>query len=257
MFHAAFYYLKHLLKSVHLHGIHSPFVFQLQHSCLYGRTAGDRLLQLEAYHAALKNDTTTLIIADYGAGSKKFKTKKRAVKDILNVNCTTLVRAALLSRLCEYLNVKRALEFGTSLGVGAHALSLNGATVTSVEASKSVYDYATIKLDSFKNITCVHGTFTDFLAKHLANKPMGFYDLIFIDGHHNGAATVDYFERLLPYAHNDTVFILDDIYWSSDMTTAWKKIKQHKKVTVSIDCFYWGFLFLRTEQLPQSFHIKL
>ncbi len=257
MLHALSYYLRHLLKSVHLHGIHSPFVFQWQHRCLYGRTPANQLVQLKAYRDGLKNDGTTLIIKDYGAGSKKFTSEQRAIKDILKVNCTTSKRAALLSRLCDFLDVKRALELGTSLGVGTHALGLNGAAVTSIEASKSIYNFTKEKLKAHKNIQVVHGTFQAFLNQELSVKPKDTYDLIFLDGHHDGAATVSYFERLLPYAHHDTIFIMDDIYWSVDMTRVWKTLQKHPKVTASVDCFYWGFLFLRTEQLQQSFYIKL
>ena len=83
------------------------------------------------------------------------------------------------------------------------------------------------------------------------------FDMIFIDGNHQKEATLSYFENLLPKAHNDTIFIFDDIYWSKDMTEAWEAIKKHPKVTVSIDTFFWGFVFLRTEQAKEHFTIRL
>ena len=83
------------------------------------------------------------------------------------------------------------------------------------------------------------------------------FDLIFIDGNHQKEATLSCFENLLPKAHNDTIFIFDDINWSKDMTEAWEAIKKHPKVTVSIDTFFWGFVFLRTEQAKEHFTIRL
>ena len=83
------------------------------------------------------------------------------------------------------------------------------------------------------------------------------FDLIFFDGNHQKEATLNYFESLLPTAHNDSVFIFDDIYWSKDMTEAWETIKQHPRVTVTVDTFYWGFVFFRKEQLKEHFVIRV
>jgi predicted O-methyltransferase YrrM len=232
-------------------------VFSLQHTCFYGKTAANNLIALNIYRESLRQDTTVITIKDRGAGSKRFRNSTRTIADILRVNCTTSSRTALLTRICKYLNVKTALELGTSLGVGTHALSLNGAMVTSVEASQSMYDYTSSNLKEYDNINLIHGSFKAFLNDELSQKPQGTYDLIFIDGHHDGAATEAYFEKLLAFTHINTLFILDDIYWSKDMTRAWKKLLKRKEVTVSIDSFYWGFLFLRKEQSQQAFHIRL
>ncbi|HMQ44127.1 MAG TPA: class I SAM-dependent methyltransferase, partial [Mariniflexile sp.] len=62
---------------------------------------------------------------------------------------------------------------------------------------------------------------------------------------------------LLQTAHNDSVFIFDDIYWSKPMTEAWETIKKHPKVTVTIDTFYWGIVFFRKEQLKEHFVIRV
>ena len=83
------------------------------------------------------------------------------------------------------------------------------------------------------------------------------YDLIFIDGNHQKEATLNYFEILLSTTKNHSVFIFDDIYWSKGMTEAWESIKQHPKVTVSIDTFFWGMVFFRTEQVKEHFVIRV
>jgi hypothetical protein len=70
-------------------------------------------------------------------------------------------------------------------------------------------------------------------------------DFAFIDGHHAAEPTLDYFDQCLAKAHNDTVFIFDDIHWSTGMEEAWVAIKAHPKVTVTIDLFHFGIVFLR------------
>src|SRR5690606_3452789 len=82
------------------------------------------------------------------------------------------------------------------------------------------------------------------------------YDLIYFDGNHQKQASIDYFEKLLPLSHNDSVFIFDDIHWSPEMTEAWEYIKAHPSVKVSIDTFFWGLVFFRKEQEKQHFVIR-
>jgi hypothetical protein len=41
-------------------------------------------------------------------------------------------------------------------------------------------------------------------------------------------ATLDYFDLLLPTITNNTVWIFDDIHWSSEMDEAWEMIKTSK-----------------------------
>jgi hypothetical protein len=41
------------------------------------------------------------------------------------------------------------------------------------------------------------------------------------------------------------------------MTEAWEIIKQHPKVTVTINTFYWGFVFFRSEQIKEHFTIRV
>ena len=68
---------------------------------------------------------------------------------------------------------------------------------------------------------------------------------------------MNYFEILLPTITNETVWIFDDIHWSEEMEEAWKIIKKHPKVTVTIDTFQWGLVFFRKEQEKEHFVIRI
>lgn len=83
------------------------------------------------------------------------------------------------------------------------------------------------------------------------------FDLIYFDGNHQKEATLKYFHELLPLAHNDSVFIFDDIHWSPGMEEAWEEIKTHPQVRVSIDSFFWGIVFFRKEQEKEHFILRL
>ncbi|QED37791.1 class I SAM-dependent methyltransferase [Antarcticibacterium arcticum] len=82
-------------------------------------------------------------------------------------------------------------------------------------------------------------------------------DLIYFDGNHQKETTLKYFEMLLPLAHNESVFIFDDIHWSKGMEEAWEEIKSHQRVRVTIDSFFWGIVFFRQEQEKEHFIIRL
>ena len=81
-------------------------------------------------------------------------------------------------------------------------------------------------------------------------------DLIFIDGHHQMQPTLAYFKRLKQCANNNTIFIFDDIHWSPDMEKAWIEIIADKDVSLSVDLFFLGIVFIRKELSKQHFELK-
>jgi predicted O-methyltransferase YrrM len=68
---------------------------------------------------------------------------------------------------------------------------------------------------------------------------------VFIDGNHRREPTLNYFEQIVNMTGNETVVVIDDIYYSPGMADAWEKIKRNKKVTVTIDICKMGIVFFR------------
>ena len=54
-----------------------------------------------------------------------------------------------------------------------------------------------------------------------------------------------YFEKMAEISDNNTVIVIDDINYSTEMEEAWNEIKQHEKVSVTIDIFRMGIVFFR------------
>lgn len=77
--------------------------------------------------------------------------------------------------------------------------------------------------------------------------------MFFFDGNHQEEATLQYFEACLKKTNEDSIFVFDDIHWSSGMTAAWNKIKAHPQVSISIDLFQLGILFFRKGQAKEDF----
>lgn len=259
MLHPLKHYLIHRLKSIHLHGIHSPFIFEFNRDCLQDDSDDAAFKDLVRFRESVLNNPQELHIEDHGAGSKKLQAGTRITSEILKHNCSSMARTKLLYRVASYFKVNRTLELGTSLGIGACALALGSREITSIEGSPEIFVYAQqrFKENGIGNVDLVQGTFKAFFEEKLVVKPSGVYDLVFIDGHHDGTATLGYFEMLLPYCHEDSVIIIDDIHWSKSMTEAWKKLIKHPEITASINTFQWGILFLRKQQRQQAFYINL
>ena len=250
-------YIKFLFKATNQHGVHSPFVYDLVTKCFYDKTKHDAYTQLLDYRAALLQNKQVIDITDLGSGSRVFQSNSRAINAIAKRSGTSLKRAKLLYRLANYFKPQHSLELGTSLGIASQAMALGHPenSTTSLEGCPNISEFTKQQLADFniKNVTLKTGAFETLLPQLKDNS----YDFIFFDGNHNKAATLHYFETLLETAHNDSLFIFDDIHWSKDMRSAWETIKVHPKVTVSIDTFFWGLVCFRKEQVKENFVIRL
>jgi predicted O-methyltransferase YrrM len=125
-----------------------------------------------------------------------------------------------------------------------------------MEGSAAVATIAQQQFDALqlKNITVVTGNFDETLQPLIDNAQQSF-DFVFIDGNHRKEPTLRYFEQLLAKANNDTVFVFDDIHWSAEMEEAWEQLKQHPQVTLTVDLFFIGLVFLRKEQKEREHFI--
>ncbi|MBU3821771.1 class I SAM-dependent methyltransferase [Flavobacteriaceae bacterium XHP0103] len=249
-------YIKFILKSTNQHGVHSPFVFNLVTQCFYDKKRYDAYKSIRNYRKYLLNSNTKIEVTDLGAGSQVMKQQTRTVSSMAKNAGTTFKRAKLLYRLANYLECENILELGTSLGMATQSMSLANpkANITTIEGCPNISEFTkgAFKKQSLENIDLITGDF-DEIIESLAPKT---FDLIFFDGNHQKEATLQYFESLMETAHNNSVFIFDDIYWSQSMTEAWETIKEHPKVTVTIDTFFWGFVFFRKEQTKEHFTIR-
>ncbi len=248
-------YIKWRIKSVNAHGLHSPFMYKLATECFYDQTEYPEYKQLKNYQKKLKKNKHYIEVRDMGAGSSYFKSKKRKISEISKIAGSNLKEMKLLYRLTNYFKPENILELGTNLGKSSLALYLGNpiASITTVEGDIALFEIAKKNL-SHTPIEILHSTFENYLNQ-LPNSQK--FDFVYLDGNHTKEATLKYFQLLLPHLHNNSLLLLDDIYWSKEMKEAWEEIKQDSRVKQSVDGFHKGFLFFREEQFPQHFHIRL
>ncbi|HOY28701.1 MAG TPA: class I SAM-dependent methyltransferase [Flavobacteriales bacterium] len=251
-------YLGHLVKARNRHGVHSPFVYELITQVL--RSGGDRpeFTAIEQARTELLVSEQTIRVNDLGAGSRVFDLPVRRVSDITRSAVKAPRQAQLLFRLARYLDAGTVVELGTSFGISTLYLArgAENGVVHTIEGCPQTYRIAQhhFELLEQRNIEPLLGSFRKRLPEVL--EQLDALDLVFLDGHHAKEPTLEYFDLCLQRSHNDTVLVLDDIHWSRGMEEAWIAIKGHPRVTVTIDLYSMGLVFLRTEQAKEHFVLR-
>ena len=255
-------YLYFYVKAGDQYALHSPFVYQLYTLVIQSKKEYYAFSELENLRQKLIDDSTELEITDFGAGSKHKNSysNKKTISQIARHSAITTKKAQLIFRLVYYFKPKTILELGTSLGISTLFMALasdNSTTqIITFEGCQQIAKKAKQNFEELKqtNIEIITGNIDETLPKNLPSLPL--LDCVFLDANHRYKPTLDYFNQILEKCHSNTLIILDDIHWSKGMEKAWKEIIKNKKVTVSIDLFQVGLIFLRKEQPKQHFELR-
>ena len=251
-------FLVHRFRSKNRHGLHSPFVYQLVDEVIYNRNPNPIYDSIEAARNTLLADDRMITITDLGAGSHVNNNRQKKISDITQNALKPPRLAQLLYRLAAFMQPRNITELGTCLGIttlylkaaapNATLYTLEGCPQTAGVA-QSVFEKA-----GLQNINVVTGNFDDTLQGVLSR--FNELDFVYIDGNHQKEATLRYFEWCLPKAHENTLLIFDDIYWSSGMKEAWQQIKARPGVTITVDLFWIGLVFFKKGKVKEDFKIR-
>jgi len=251
-------YINYQIHAKTRHGIHSPFVYNFVEQYLYKKLDSSLYRPIEDIRKELLKNGQTIQFKDLGAGSKKGKTKTPTIKSLAKNSLKQKKYAKLIAQLAQYIEAKTIIELGTSLGTTAlYIAKLNPkAQIYTIEGSPEIGHIAKQQFNKLnaKNIELIIGNFDDQLQPLLEKTDT--VDLIFIDGNHTQEATLRYFELALNYCHDKTMFIFDDIYWSEGMKQAWSTIKNHPKVSLSMDFFFLGVVSINPDFSKEEFLIR-
>ncbi|MBO9570741.1 MAG: class I SAM-dependent methyltransferase [Chitinophagaceae bacterium] len=240
------------------HGVHSPFVFSFITDVLNDKTQYPEYKQIENIRSKLLADNTPVPLEDYGAGSVA-GLGSRSVSSITASAAKSPKFAALLFRIARHYRPHYILELGTSLGISTSYLASadKNAAIVSGEGNFVLASMAKSNFESLElhNIQIVTGNFDNTLPQMVRAIPH--IDMAFIDGNHREKPTIKYFHELLSKVSPSSVIIFDDIHWSAEMEAAWRYIKNHASVMLSIDLFFMGIVFFRPEfKVKQHFSIR-
>jgi predicted O-methyltransferase YrrM len=253
-------YLRYLINSGSRHSVHSPFVYELVDKVFRNKMDNQAYQDIAKIRRKLLLKTQVIEITDFGSGAnyKQYSHRFERVSSIARNSSVTDKYGRLLYRLVGYFKPQTIIELGTSLGISTlyMALANPDASVFTVEGCTTKSEQAASNFSALlvSNVEQHIGHF-DLILPDLV-KQTGKLDFAFIDGNHTYEATIANFDILMSIADNDTVFVFDDIHWSADMQKAWNVIIDHERVTVSIDLFRFGLVFLKKELSKQKFVIR-
>ena len=251
-------FIKFYFSATTKYKVHSPFVFDFIKNVLEDHRLFYAYHEVETIRKLLFTKHQEIEVTDLGAGSKYTKSNKRSIQQIAKTALSSPSFCRLLFKTANHYKPGTILEMGTSLGIStaylkmaalnAQLITLEGCPQISAEAQKV---FKRLKL---KNIESRIGDFKDTLP--VALQSLGVVDLIFFDGNHQKAPTLQYFKEALKFADENSVFIFDDIYWSEEMMETWERLKADEQVTLSIDLFSMGILFFKKD-FKEKQHYKL
>lgn len=254
-----YHYLKHLVSSVNERKVDVPFIRDLLSNAVYVKHDYYSYKKIEQLRERLLDSNETITYTDFGAGATAGGKTTKKVKTLAKDVAKGPKHAQLLFRLVNYFQPAELLELGTSLGIStAYMASANSRTkVTTIEGSGELSELAKkhFKALKLKNIEHINGTFEEVLKKVLNEKSTSL-DFVFFDGNHRKKATLNYFECCMQKAHENSVFVVDDIHWSEEMQQAWEEIKANTKVTLTVDLFFMGLVFFRKGEAKQHFVVR-
>ena len=241
------------------HGTHSPFVFDFILNVLNDKTVYPDYKKIENIRNELLKNKNTIEVEDFGAGSGVIKTNTRRIDKIAASSLKSKKYAQLLYRVVKYYHPKQIVEIGTSFGITTSYLATanSNSVVITHEGATSILKIAaeTFNKLSLSNIQLKKGNFSETLPATIAD--LRTIDFAFIDGNHRKKPTWEYFELLLTKSNENSIFVFDDIHWSIEMENVWKEITLHPAVTLSIDLFFIGIVFIKKDfKVTQHFSVQ-
>ncbi len=241
-------------KATQGNGVHSPHLFYLVRMLFYDKNAYYCFRDIESQRARLLRNKRRIYVKDYGSGTEGL----RKVAKIAQTSLASKREGQLLFRLVECLKPQKVLELGTSLGITTAYLA-HGTTgqITTLEGSEEIQKIAkdTVSRLKLQNVDFVLGNIDETLKCVL--EEMKHVDFAFIDANHTEEATIRYFEQIMAYCGEKSVIVLDDIYYSREMTRAWKTIQTDPRVTTTMDLYQVGIVFLDKQYLRKNYKITV
>jgi predicted O-methyltransferase YrrM len=242
-------YLNYRLRARHRkgRGIHPPFAYEMVNGVIYGKGPDvSGFAKIEDYRHDLLKITGTIPVEDHGAGSRRGGGHERRIRDLVRNTAVSPKRGRLLARLADHLKPATMIELGTGFGIGSLYMAMGnpGGRLHTCEGSPAIARLAGKGFDKlgFGNIDVHMGLFAEILPGLLNQTGPGLF--VFIDGDHREKRLISYVYRVLASERQDLVIVIDDIHWSRGMYRAWRRIIKRPEISLSIELFNTGIVFV-------------
>ncbi|HEX9951202.1 MAG TPA: class I SAM-dependent methyltransferase [Rubricoccaceae bacterium] len=215
-----------------------------------GEAADERAV--DALRARLAASGATVEVVDYGAGSAGGNAPVRRVADVYRRASSGPMWGRVMTGLVRGLRPARVLELGTNLGVSAAHIALAlarneaeggpAARLVTLEGAPALADLARAHLAGLGHgearVRVVVGPFAETLGPVCASD--GPFDLVFVDGHHERDAALDYVAAVRPFLAPGAVVVLDDVEPGRPVRAAYRRLAAGSAASVWLG--KWGVL---------------
>ncbi|MDF9796725.1 putative O-methyltransferase YrrM [Catalinimonas alkaloidigena] len=248
-------YLYHWLHAVDKHSLHAPFVYRFYTELVKQDQHEQIFKEIENFRSIFLKDKNTITVKSPGAQSRVSQNNRRQVSSIASYSLGDAKFCRLLYRLISDQKPNIIIELGASLGITTLYLSAANpsATIYTFEGCPETAHLARklFKTWKIKNIHLIEGNIDDTLPLILSECDS--VDFAYMDANHRYQPTLNYYEWLKEKSHERSIFVLDDIYWSSGMQKAWKELYKQAEVRLSLDIFDAGLLFFTPLKKKQHY----
>lgn len=242
---ATYQYIKHRQKAKRWDSFHSPFLFNLFTSCCDDQNDPLSFQEIETKRKKFLASTETIDRMDFGAGSMHVDLgHQQKISTISRHALSNRFQCRFMARLAKFMQARSIFEFGSSLGIsGAYLAAGNSdAKVVTIEGDPALAMRASnmFKELGLENIQIIQSTFEKYILSQTGI--VNSIDLLFLDGNHQSEALLRYYHALKHLYKEQTIIIVDDIYWSPDMHDGWTTLIGLPEVKQSVDCYHFGLL---------------
>jgi predicted O-methyltransferase YrrM len=232
-------------------------VYNLNTKILNKNRTFDCFNSLEKERESLLSDNSKIQVEDLGAGSRASNGTQRSIHSIAKNALAPASQAQALFKIVEHFKPKNIVELGTSLGLTTCYLAEGSkkSRIFTIEGSQTIAQKANqlFAKRKLQNIESIVGNFDEKLPELISK--LDSIDLAYLDGNHRYEPTINYVEMILQKCNEDSIIILDDIYWSKEMTRAWNELKNDNRFSISLDYYHFGVLFLQKRMTKEDFQL--
>jgi predicted O-methyltransferase YrrM len=166
---------------------------------------------------------------------------------------------AFLNLCAESIRARVLFELGSGAGLsGCYLAAASSCTsFTTVEGSPVLAELARANLRHVNPEARVLNAFFDPALDEVLPRLDAPLDLVFIDGHREFEARLDYCRRLRPHLNRPALVLLDDIHSLPAMQRAWEVERRQAGWTAALDLGRMGLLVWEADTLrPRQFNFS-
>lgn len=234
-----YHFILYYFRAKTVYEIDSPFIFSFFKEVLDDNRQYYAFNEIKTLRNALLQNDSQIDRIDFGTGNQH---RVQKINEILKKSSISPFKGKLLFRIVKWFEPVKILELGTNLGLSAAYMASTDKSrkLITVEGDPALAGIAqqNIKTLGLSNIQLVQGEFGNVLSNLLKENPD--FDLFYIDGNHAKDSTLEYTSMIFKTVPNRFLIVFDDIYWSADMTAAWKEIQSYQEFNIKVDLYHWG-----------------